>query len=84
MDWVLDPSRQSGDTGIVQNTGSSTKGWHIMYYVSSGDPVWKQTAASALMNQDYERLIADSTDGLSVTEGSSVTQGMGMNFVSGK
>lgn len=76
--WALDPSRQSGDTGIVQNTGSTTKGWHIMYYVSSGDPVWKQTAASALMNQDYEQLIADSTDGLSVTEG------FGMKLVSGK
>ena len=36
--WALDPSRQPGDTGIVQNTGSSTKGWHIMYYVSSNDP----------------------------------------------
>ena len=78
MDWVLDPSRQPGDTGLVQNTGSSTKGWHIMYFVSSGDPIWKQTAASALLNQDYEQLIADATDG------QTVTQGLGMNMVSGK
>ena len=78
MDWVLDPSRQPGDTGLVQNTGSSTKGWHIMYFVSSGDPIWRQTAATALRNQDYERLIADATDGLSVTES------IGMKLVSGK
>ena len=77
-DWALDPSRQPGDTGIVQNTGSSTKGWHIMYYVSSGDPVWKQTVATALKNQDYDNLVSEATEALSVTEG------MGMNFVSGK
>ena len=76
--WALDPSRQPGDTGIVQNTGSSTKGWHIMYYVSSGDPIWRQTAATALQNQDYEQLIADATDGLTVTES------IGMKLVSGK
>lgn len=76
--WALDPSRQPGDTGIVQNTGSSTKGWHIMYFVSSNDPIWKQTAASGLMNQDYETMITEATDGVTLT------QGMGMNFVSVK
>lgn len=74
--WALDPSRQPGDTGIVQNTGSSTKGWHIMYYVSSNDPIWKQTATSALQNQDYENIIAEATEGVTLT------QGFGMNFVS--
>ena len=49
-----------------------------MYYVSSGDPIWKQTAASALKNQDYENLVNEATEGLTVTES------MGMNFVSGK
>lgn len=76
--WALDPSRQPGDTDIVQNTGSSTKGWHIMYYVSSGDPIWKQTTASALLNQDYEQLLEDATANVTATEG------VGMNFVSGK
>lgn len=31
--WCLDSSRQPGDTGLVKNTGSSTQGWHIMYFV---------------------------------------------------
>ena len=76
--WALDPSRQSGDTGLVQNTGSSTKGWHIMYYVSSGDPIWKQTAANGLLNEDYETFIAEAAQDITLT------QGFGMNFVSGK
>ncbi len=77
-DWALDPSRQPGDTGIVQNTGSSTKGWHIMYYVSSNDPIWKQTAFSALQSEDYDQLLTDASEGLSVQEG------MGMNLVSAR
>ena len=77
-DWALDPSRQPGDTGLVQNTGSSTKGWHIMYYVSSGDPIWKQAAANGLLSQDYEAAIN------AATEGVTLTQSMGMSLVSGK
>ena len=76
--WALDPSRQPGDTGIVQNTGSSTKGWHIMYFVSSNDPIWKQSAASGLLSQDYESLITAATEGVSLTEG------LGMTFVTSK
>ena len=77
-DWAVDPARQPGDTGIVQNTGSSTKGWHIMYYVGSHDPIWKQTAFNALQSEDYDQLLAD-IDG-SVT----AQEGMGMTFVSAR
>ena len=38
LDWALDPARQSGDTGLVKNESSSTKGWHIMYFVGWNDP----------------------------------------------
>ncbi len=51
-DWVLDPARQPGDTGLVKNTGSSTKGWHIMYYVAGGEEVWKTDSREALRNTD--------------------------------
>ena len=77
-DWALDPSRQSGDTGIVQNTGSSTKGWHIMYYVAANDPIWKQTATVGLLNQDY----VDLSD--QASEGMDVSQGFGMRLVTAK
>ena len=53
-DWALDPDRQPGDTGIVQNTGSSVKGWHIMYYVGDGEPVWILNSADpSLRTEDY-------------------------------
>lgn len=54
-DWALDSSRKEGDTGIVQNTGSSVKGWHIMYFVGWDDPEWKQNAESALRTQDVNQ-----------------------------
>ena len=47
-----------------------------MYYVSTGDPVWRQNTAAALRNQDYEEL-ADQA-----SQGWSVSRGMGMNFIS--
>ncbi|MBQ3556992.1 MAG: peptidylprolyl isomerase [Oscillospiraceae bacterium] len=50
--WVVDPERQVGDTGLVKNTQSSTKGWHILYYSAKGEPVWKTTVEAALTNED--------------------------------
>ena len=48
-DWAVDPARTAGDTGIVE----SDYGYHIMYYVGQGLPVWQSTAQSALLSQDY-------------------------------
>jgi hypothetical protein len=66
-DWAVDASRQPGDTGLVE----SSYGWHIMYYVGSGDPVWKLTASDALYDQMLE----------SLQEGYEATDGMGLRFV---
>lgn len=52
-DWCFDDSRQSGDTGIVYNSGSYT-GAHIMYYAGQGDLIaWQETVRNALTNRDY-------------------------------
>lgn len=72
LDWTIDPARKAGDTGLVK-TGY---GWHVMYYVAFKDPVWKQTTASALRDQDYEALTA------SASEGWTISRGMGMNLIS--
>ncbi len=53
--WSLDPSRQPGDTGIIQNTGSSVKGYHIMYFAGWDDPVWAVSAKNALNNEQYSQ-----------------------------
>ena len=75
-DWALDAARQPGDTGIVQNTGSSVKGWHIMYFVGrDGDPVWKLTAKTAMENNDYTDWQNAAKDKVSYTTG------LGLKFV---
>ena len=70
--WAIDPARKAGDTGLVK----SEYGWHIMYYVSTNEPIWKQNAIVALQNQDYEQL-ADSA-----ARNWTVTRGAGLNFIS--
>ena len=67
-DWATDPSRQEGDTGIVQNTGSSVKGYHIMYYIPS-KPHWQFTAENALRNNDYNSWSEETMAGYSATNG---------------
>lgn len=45
-DWIFDPARQSGDTGLVKNDNpnSNKNGWHIIYYVGQDEPVWVTSA----------------------------------------
>lgn len=74
-DWAMDSSRQPGETGIVKNTGSSTKGWHIMYYVGQGNPTWKISAESALLKADLADWVT------SLTEGSTAVEGSGTKYV---
>ena len=73
-DWALDPSRQVGDTGLVE----SEYGWHVMYYAAAHDPSWKQTAFNGMQSEDYDQLLAD------VSQDVTVQEGMGMNFVSAR
>ena len=54
-DWAMNEGHQSGDTGLVKNDFSSTKGYHIMYYVGEDVPYWTQSAKSALRDQDLTK-----------------------------
>lgn len=58
--WVLDPQRQPGETGVVQNTGSTVKGWHIMYFVQRHEETWKVNCRNSLTNET----VNDWLDGL--------------------
>lgn len=73
LDWAL-ADHQPGDTGIVRSDDS--QGYHIMYYVGSGDPTWKQTADDSLRSDDYSSWVEE------VSSGYEATQGFGMNLVS--
>ena len=69
--WAIDPARRAGDAELVK----TEYGWHIMYYVSTNDPIWRQNTAVALENQDYEALADAASQGWTITPGS------GMSFV---
>ncbi len=69
--WATDSARKAGDAELVK----SDYGWHIMYYVSTDDPVWRQTAGSALQDQDYEALTGE------VTQGWEISRGAGISFI---
>ncbi len=71
-DWAVDPARKEGDTGLVK----TEYGWHVMYYVSTNDPIWRQNTTIALQNRDYEELAE------AASQGWTITRGMGMNFIS--
>ena len=70
-DWALDPARREGDAELVK----TEYGWHIMYYSSTDDPIWRQTVTTALRSQDYEQLTAEAAQGWNIT------RGMGMNLI---
>lgn len=74
-DWALDSARKPGDTGIIQNTGSSVKGYHIMYFVGWNGPTWQVTAKQALAKQDTQQWY----DGL--TSAAQAAQGSGLKYV---
>ena len=64
-DWIFDSARQSGDTGLVKNEVSTTKGWHIIYYIGQDEPVWITTARSGKWSADLKTSVTvETTDKL--------------------
>ena len=60
-DWCFDPSRQAGDTGIVQ----TSYGYHVMYFVSTNEnPYWYVQAETSLKSSAYNEWYAAITDGV--------------------
>ena len=76
LDWALDPARQSGDTGLVKNESSSTKGWHIMYFVGWTDPSWMYSVKTTLKSEDMTEWMD------SLTAEAEVVQGSGISHIS--
>ena len=76
LDWALDPARQAGDTGLVKNESSSTKGWHIMYFVGWDDPAWMYSVKTTLPSEDMTEWMD------SLTTDAEVVQGSGIDHVS--
>lgn len=47
-DWMFDPDRKPGDTGIVK----TTFGYHVMYYVGEAGKTWEHQAELSLRQSD--------------------------------
>ena len=63
-DWTFDPARQHGDTGIVL----TEYGYHIMYFESFGDYVWKQDADEAIRNEKADAIMVPYFDAVVTDE----------------
>lgn len=69
-DWALDPSRKSGDTGIVRNDGSSIVGYHVMYFVDWAEPEWQLSAEQLKRAADLTAWQEELENGYTVENGS--------------
>lgn len=56
-EWIFDEKRKEGDVDIVK----TTYGYHVMYYVGNGRPVWESNVFDKLVNDKYTELAKDYT-----------------------
>lgn len=55
-DWIFDASRKAGDVDVVK----TDYGYHVMYFVKNGAPVWKNDVTASMKQiaygEDYSKL----------------------------
>lgn len=74
-DWCFDPSRQSGDVGIVENAGPLYYGYHVVYFENSNDPYWEHVAYENMQGIEQEEWMT------SLTEATEAVAADGMSYV---
>lgn len=62
-DWCFDPSRQPGDTGIVQ----TEYGYHVMYFVENEGVSYNSEIRSTLESDQYNEWLSAATEGYPTT-----------------
>jgi len=69
-DWIFDPSRQSGDVGMVENSGDDATyyGWHLIYFEEKEEPYWKSVAIDAKQSNDQSEWVTGLTEAVTVAE----------------
>lgn len=67
-DWCFDPSRQPGDTGVVE----TSYGAHVMYFVGYDIPYWQVQVRDALKTEAVNEWYAEKTEGYTVEQGSGI------------
>lgn len=71
-DWCFDKNRKPGDTGIVE----TSYGVHVMYFVSTGDPLWKAEAESKMRSQKFEEWFKEQENLYTVTINDEIFKGI--------
>lgn len=56
--WIFDPVRMPGDTGIVQ----TNYGFHVMYFVKQAGPEWTINVRSVLIDEAYKNYLKTSSE----------------------
>ena len=62
--WAFDEARKEGDVEIVQ----TEFGFHIMYYIGEGLPVYEANAKSAIANEKYTEFVEKESASLTVNQ----------------
>ena len=57
-DWIFDSKRKPGDNTIIK----TQYGYHIMYFVGDGDPIWKISVDTVLRKSSYEEAYKELTE----------------------
>ena len=65
--WIMDSSRQSGDTTLIENTQAGQQGWHVVYFQDWDDPTWKLTTVNTLKTQQLTEWLDSLVEGLEAT-----------------
>ena len=56
--WTFDESRKTGDTGVVE----TEFGYHIMYFIGEGKPVYYANAIESYINDEYAKVVEELTE----------------------
>ncbi|MCI9263054.1 MAG: peptidylprolyl isomerase [Oscillospiraceae bacterium] len=59
--WIFDPTREEGDTGLVENPQSGQQGWHVIYFEGT-DGYWEEVATQAKQNSEQNEWLTSLTD----------------------
>lgn len=54
-EWIFSSKRKSGDTDVIK----TDYGYHVMYFVGAGEPVWKADTISAFKSTSYSSHVTD-------------------------
>ena len=67
-DWCFDPSRQTGDTGVIE----TDYGAHVMYFVGYDIPYWQVQVRNTLRSEAVSQWYEEKTGELTIEQGSGI------------